>query len=160
MPPVQRTGGGCRWQFQATTQDQGAQPMGVPGFNQEGTLAPNRRSVLETASPTPHCGPSHLVPNGRGLPRSRRAHLERPPTTSAWGLFPHFFKNEFLYKEGDRDTNRDTLSEVEMEREPTSPERQHTERQGKSTLSDLIMASVEGRLQGFTLSQLWEESTQ
>ncbi len=46
-----------------------------------------------------------------------------------------------------------------MERETSSPERQHTERQGKSTLSDLTKAYTEGRSQGFTLSQLWEETT-
>ncbi len=47
-----------------------------------------------------------------------------------------------------------------MERKPTSPERQDAERQRKSTLSDLIMAYAKGRSQGFTLSQLWEETTQ
>ncbi len=83
-------------------------------------------------------------------------------TADDLGLRPasSYLKNELLYKGNDRDINRDTFPGVEMERKSDSSERQDTERQGKSILSALIMAYAEGRMQGFTLSQLLEETTQ
>ena len=84
----------------------------------------------------------------------------QPAEDLGLGIASSFIKKEVLYEEAHRDTNRDTFPDDEIEEKPSASDGQRSEIAKEATLSAMIQSHAEGRLQGFTLSRLWEETKQ